>query len=484
MINTILTDILRTFSKDEIKRFEEMINSSFFNKNTPVIKLFEQVRKYYPEFKSIKLKREDVYERMFPDKKYNYGSMKNIIYELQKLCEQFIINQELSKNEFDLKRALVSGLNDRGLTNLSEKNLKELENSISGKEINDNEYFLKQYFINRIKQTQIFESSKGNIHSNQKVRTPYYEQNMNSINSLKKYYLLDTLKTYNKVITNKNIFDTERAIVDVDKFVTQYKDDFDELSIRLEKDFLNMNLGKINESEFLELKKLILTDLYGMEADKNLTYAGSIYLLNYCRIKNHTDKSYKVHAFDILKSLVENENYDSGHASLDIVLCRNIIVVSTELHEFEWIENFLKASLKKIHPEYRENIMKFYFAFKHYHEGNFEKSLECLSDMNSDDIFNKNYIKELAIMNYFELKYFDLLNEQIESYKKFLVNNEMLPDSYKIQCRSFISYVTKLFKAASEKKIDLQFLKKKITNERELLYKSWLLKKIDELIET
>ncbi|MEO8666548.1 MAG: hypothetical protein ABI462_13735 [Ignavibacteria bacterium] len=481
MLNTICIDILRTFSKEEIKKFEELINSPFFNKNTPVIKLFEQVRKYYPDFESTKLKREDIYEKMFPDKKYNYGSMKNIIYELQKLCEQFIITQEMSGNEFEVKRSLISGLHDRNLRTLSKKNLKELENDMSDKEINDEDYFLKMYLINKIKQSQIFESSRGNINLKEKVRKPYYEQNMISANYLKKYYLLDTLKTFNKIITNKNVLDTDRAVDDCDKFIIRYKDDFDPLSIKLEKDFLKLNLGKINESEFLKLKKLTLTDLYGMRADKNLTYACSIYLLNYCRIKNQTDKRYKVYALEILKSLVAHENYDNSSGYMDIVLSRNIILIATELHEFQWSEDFLRSNFKKIHSEYRDSIMNFYFAFKNFHEGKFEKSLEYLSELSSDDIFNKNYIKELAIINYFELKYFDLLNEQIDSYKKFLINNEMLPDSYKIQSKIFINFVIKLFKAASGKKADLSFLKKKINNEKELLYKSWFLKKLEDL---
>ncbi len=84
-------------------------------------------------------------------------------------------------------------------------------------------------------------------------------------------------------------------------------------------------------------------------------------------------------------------------------------------------------------------------------------------------------------MNYFELKYFDLLNEQIDSYRKFLTNNEMLPDTYKMKFKTFVDYVTKLFKAASGKKTDLHFLKRKIINEKELLYKSWFLKQLEEL---
>ncbi len=100
--------------------------------------------------------------------------------------------------------------------------------------------------------------------------------------------------------------------------------------------------------------------------------------------------------------------------------------------------------------------------------------------MKSDDIFNKNYIKELTIINYFELKYFDLLNEQLETYKKFLANNESLPDSYKTEFYKFAAYMNKLFKSVSGKKADLSFLKKQILKEKELLFKEWFISKLEE----
>ena len=60
MINTLLIDILRTFSAEEIKKFREMISSPYFNKQTPLIKLFDQIKIYYPEFRNEGLRKEIV----------------------------------------------------------------------------------------------------------------------------------------------------------------------------------------------------------------------------------------------------------------------------------------------------------------------------------------------------------------------------------------------------------------------------------------
>jgi len=57
----------------------------------------------------------------------------------------------------------------------------------------------------------------------------------------------------------------------------------------------------------------------------------------------------------------------------------------------------------------------------------------------------------------------------------------MFPDSYKVRTKKFVDYLYKLFKAASEKKKDLHLLRKDINNEEGLLYKTWLIEKLNEL---
>ena len=96
--------------------------------------------------------------------------MKNLIFDLQKLAEKFITDQETQKNKFELKKSLINTLQSRKLNNLCEKNLKELEKDIMGKEIIEKDYFLKLHFINELKINNTFESSKGNINVSDKVR--------------------------------------------------------------------------------------------------------------------------------------------------------------------------------------------------------------------------------------------------------------------------------------------------------------------------
>ncbi|MBL0108769.1 MAG: hypothetical protein IPP52_16165 [Ignavibacteria bacterium] len=60
-----------------MKKFGEMISSPYFNKQTPLIKLFDQIKIYYPEFRNEGLRKEIVYSGILP--------IKNIITALSKI---------------------------------------------------------------------------------------------------------------------------------------------------------------------------------------------------------------------------------------------------------------------------------------------------------------------------------------------------------------------------------------------------------------
>ena len=50
MQKTKLVEIIQALDDKEVKRFDEYINSPFFNKNEKVIVLLKFLRKYYPKF--------------------------------------------------------------------------------------------------------------------------------------------------------------------------------------------------------------------------------------------------------------------------------------------------------------------------------------------------------------------------------------------------------------------------------------------------
>ena len=61
MFNNISIELIKTFSAEEIKNFEEYIKCPLFNKRKELVKLYGLIIKCRPEFTSPDLKRENLF---------------------------------------------------------------------------------------------------------------------------------------------------------------------------------------------------------------------------------------------------------------------------------------------------------------------------------------------------------------------------------------------------------------------------------------
>lgn len=94
MKNTKLIQILKIFSKEEIKEFEKFIASPYFSRGRDLKPFYKILKSYHPDFKSSNFNYERVFEKLYPKEKYNKSGADNILrvlsYELTRLTEEFI----------------------------------------------------------------------------------------------------------------------------------------------------------------------------------------------------------------------------------------------------------------------------------------------------------------------------------------------------------------------------------------------------------
>jgi hypothetical protein len=123
MINNILVELLRSFSKEELLKFGDFVNSPFYNKKTAVVNLFNHLKNFHPQFDDREqLDRRSIYRELYPRKPYNYGVMKNIIYELNSLGEKFLEITSFNENKPEQFRHLLAEVTDRKLNKAFKKN--------------------------------------------------------------------------------------------------------------------------------------------------------------------------------------------------------------------------------------------------------------------------------------------------------------------------------------------------------------------------
>ena len=100
MLKSSLLEILRTFTKQELIKFEDFVRSPYFNKKENVLKLLLEIKKYSPDFADDNLGKETVWKKLFPDKEYNYGILKNLIFDLNQLADRFMIDQKFNIDDY------------------------------------------------------------------------------------------------------------------------------------------------------------------------------------------------------------------------------------------------------------------------------------------------------------------------------------------------------------------------------------------------
>jgi hypothetical protein len=142
----MLIQLLKSFSEEEIKNFKEYLESPYLNKNTRALKFFNVLRKYYPGFESKKLEKEKIYIKLFPGKKYNEQSMKNMNSELLKLGKDFLTLNEYILKDGTLRSVnLLGPLNYKKLDTMFNKELKTLEPALKDTKLMEDPMFYNLY---------------------------------------------------------------------------------------------------------------------------------------------------------------------------------------------------------------------------------------------------------------------------------------------------------------------------------------------------
>lgn len=110
-----LTELLKSFSENDFIKFRNFINSPYHNKIKNAGKLFSVLKINMEIFESGILTKEEIWKKIFPGKKYNYGTMKNLLHELYKLAEKFIMLENFDLTGIDKFKHLYLGLFERNM---------------------------------------------------------------------------------------------------------------------------------------------------------------------------------------------------------------------------------------------------------------------------------------------------------------------------------------------------------------------------------
>jgi len=492
MHKSSLLEIIRTLTPKELIKFEDFVNSPYFNKNKNVINLFIEIKKYAPEFNDENLEKEKVWQKLFPGKNYNYGIMKNIIHDLSKLSESFLTQEIYNNKELQRNLDFLESIFDRNIKKYFEIKYETIEKSFKNNFEKKKIKFTGEYYYQQKILTDFYESF---LHNNS-TQTKNKISIIPSSEYLIYAFLIESFKMFHKVIghslqynhpLNENILYNFLVKLDEDKIIQEvlkYTKDKQSESYLILKCYYNMFRAlRLNDNfeNFKEFKDSIslLTNILPKFEIRDLYFTSMTCLTNL----KITLKDFSKEYFEVILLCNNNKVLVNEDGTISPHLFLSIVNMACSRMELTFIENFISEHTPKLPDDFREGHYNYAMATLNFAKKNFNESLEYLAKIKNEGMRMKYHTKNMQLDIFYELDDRESFEYAFDSLKHFSRKNKLSNESRILVLIKYCGYLKAMFKLKDKfNSFEFDSLKKEIELNK-VGNKAWLLRKLDELKE-
>lgn len=480
MKNSALS-ILRTFTEEEIRSFEDFLNSPFHNKNNKVIQLFDALKKFHPDYDDVNLTKENLFNILYGKQKYKESYVRNLFSDLKISSENFFVHNHIRKSKRKTK-ILIEELHDRDITGLLNKKIEAFENEIKKKKLKDQDYYSDKLFVYEMKSFILVD----------KTLTDNFRKDQ--IRSMIKYFLISLMESsFHLIIEEQRVrikhdFNFLKYILN---YITEHLSDFQNVPLLMIYYYLWMSfLDEKSGESFSKARHYFKSNFNSLtQTDKKNIY--SVMQLYYDNKIKEGKTEYNKELLKLLLEMLDNNVISHNKKNfIHLNLYRNILILCFKLNEREILKEFISGYLKFVRSESRNSIAAYSKSHLHFLEGDFESVLVCCNKINfselmistNENLYFKLDVKTLMIKCFYELDSFESALSHLHAFRQFLNNSAIIKENSRRMYLFFLKSVHELIR------LKLNFdeyknlnLKKSISAFPSATGADWMLDKIKEL---
>jgi len=471
---------LGTFSRRQLNRFEDYVNSPYFNKSEEICSIYLIAKKfvlsnsnknYYDYFKS----------HFSKDKKnITQKNLDKFLSRINLFALDFVGMEKLKEKEF-LKNSLVMEYFFEGdELRLFDKIYKKAKNKLNYQK-KSFENYRNQFIIEELRATYAGRYNNRNDKHNLQQLTDL----------LDKYYLSRKFNLEVHKISFKNETNANYQFYFLSELIqlfpkTKFIDDV-LVSIWFQICTILFGDGFSDKKEYLKNLQTIIDENIEI-LNKKMVFNLIIIIQNYARFVYIEDKEYFSFLFNLYKSQIENKSIYLND-KIPAELFNNIVTVCINKNELIWAEQFISTNADKINPgNISFEITNYNLARVNFHKGEYLKTRDVIVNLNFKDVYHKIALKKLELMLYFELKEFYLLESSVNAFRVSLTpeRNGVLVASIRNRYKEFINVFTKILRlyqpesgSSRAKALDLR---NSLINSN-INEKLWLISKLEQLLK-
>lgn len=468
-------EVLRTFSKRELKDMSLFLASPYFNTNKALIKLYEVLRKNFTKLD--KLTEESIYNEVFPGKSYNYGIFKNLLSELYTLQCRYLAVSRLPYKKDD-SVFLLKELLERRLLKHADKVIKDTKEFFSGRRMAIEDYHT-DFTVEEYSSFASYFRDKRWLQNLYKMEDPLRMSHKLIIHFLMRllsHYLFYTTRGLN--LENVDLKGIKKIIEDLFKY----------LKAHLNYDVPNIDvlyyIMKLRESPgdirtYYILKETLLKNIEKLSWQ--IMSNSFFYLSEFCeiQIEQGNDEFIKEN-YTMYLMQVEHRSPGSDFGSLDAGLYEDVVRYGLASGEIAAIQKFINKHKERLPENLKEEAYNFSLAQLNFYKGNYTAASESLAKIENDDFFRKFRVRTLYLMLYYATGEWEGLYSLVTSYKAIVKNQKKLSAEEKEIHYSLINNVYYLAKFKELSFINTKGLSKKLNafisgvKKEPSIYRPWL----------
>jgi hypothetical protein len=479
MNDSKLVNLLRTFSKNEIKEFEKLISSPFFNKGRNYVPLLKQLKKFHPKFDDEKMTQEYIYSKINPGKEFNKQVMWNMSSALLDMAEDFLLQVSLRKDKFLRGRQIAEELHNRNLPEYFAKKLDEIGTGLEQKGLSP-EYF--HYKMN------LEYGWKEYYYKEEKTRDNAINEDKEGEFSIQ-YCLWSIMRVVNDMSVNKATYNTFYEIditheflrnLQLEKLIYYCREKKYKFTWLLDMYYNQymMILEPGKDKYFIRLRDLFEKNYSKFTEQAKMNWFAT--LMNYCIYKSDMKSRkllFELHKFELKEGLGFIRGYIPKTHYLQVL--KNAIAIK----ETDWIKKFIDEFTPKLKPSYQKQMRAIALAYLCLELKNYDGVYENLGKIRFSDLKDKLTVKIIYLRAYYESNETEALLSHVDTTYHFIDNNsEHIPEDIAENYRIFLRQARKLT-ILKEKNdfFELEKIKKTLVENPNQFFRDWLLEKIVEI---
>lgn len=468
MQKSVLTEIVRSLEKKEIRELNKWLQSPAHNQRQDVIKLFDFLVKNLPNGDE-GANKEKAWKAVFPSDPYDDAYMRQVMYFLLKAIEEYLVFVEVSSDRIQFQIALARIYRSKKIEKAYKQAHRLATESLRNQPLRNGYYLLQRFLLEQ-------EEYEHRMSITQNAPVNLQE----TADALEKWFLAERFRISNSMLAHRAVFQKAHyetgLLDDALEFVAE-KDLLTEPAIAVYY-YAYMAITNPEEEHYYEQfeHQIHNSTSHFEHAEVRTLYIAA---LNYCVPKiNQGRLDFSRRAFELYRKGTEN-GYLLENSSLSRYTFGNAVAAALKIGEYDWAEKFINDFKHLLEEKQKESTVNFNLSRIYFERGDYGKAQELLTRFEYDYFFLNIIAKTMLLKIYFETDEYDAFESLLESLRTYLQRKEALDPSRKAAYKNMISLMKKLLQLNIFSKTQREGFRELVQKTTPLAERDWFMKQLE-----